>query len=73
MKYYTVTAVNTDGTPNTLNFDHVSAWSLDNLSTFFVDHGVALKSEYAYSIDDKPVYFKDPITDEYILNTGQVI
>jgi hypothetical protein len=73
MKYYTVTGVNKDGTPNTLSFDHVSAWSLNNLATFFAENGVILKSQHVYSIDDKPLYCKDPVTEEYIPNTGQVI
>jgi hypothetical protein len=73
MKYFDVTAVNTDGTENSLLFDHVSEWSFNGLRDFFAEKGVTLKKTYTYAIDDRPVYIKDPITEEYLPNTGQVI
>ena len=73
MKYYSVTAVNTDGSENNLSFDHVSEWSFKGMRDFFTENGVTLKATYAYSIDDRPIYIKDPITEEYLPNTGQVI
>lgn len=73
MRYFDVTAVNADGTPNTLHFDHVSEWSLKSLTEFFSGNGVVLKPTFSYSIDDKPVWYKDPETSELLLNTGQVV
>jgi hypothetical protein len=43
------------------------------MKPFFLENGVVLKPLYAYSIDDKPVYFRNSETDEIELNTGQVI
>lgn len=73
MKYYSVSAVNADGSENTLKFDHVSAWSLKGLTSFFALGGVVLKPTYAYSIDDRPVYVSDPVTEEYLKNNGEVV
>jgi hypothetical protein len=65
--------VNVDGTPNSAAFDHVSQWSLDSMTPFFLENGVVLKPLYAYAIDDRPVWAKDQVTEEYVRNTGQVI
>ncbi len=73
IKYFNVTAVNADGTSNTLNFDRVPESSLESLGTFFGDAGVVLQPAYAYSIDDRPLYVADAVTGEYTKNTGQVI
>jgi hypothetical protein len=73
VKYYNVEAVNADGTPNNLKFDHVSEWSLKGLTEFFGSHGVVLKPAFAYSVDDKPLYYRDIETGELKKNTGQVL
>jgi hypothetical protein len=75
VNYFSVAAVNADGTPNTLNFDHVSDWSFKSLERFFGGMGVVLKKVpgTTYVIDDKPLYYKDEVTGELLPNTGQVI
>ena len=73
MRYFDVKAVNADGSPNTLHFTHVSQWSLTGMTGFFAENGVVLQPTYRYSIDDRPIYRRDPDTEEYLPNTGQVI
>lgn len=75
MKYFSVQAVNADGTPNTLDFDHVSDWSFKGLEKFFGEMGVILSRVPGTTrvIDDKPLYYKDELTGEVLPNTGQVI
>ena len=73
MKYFNVSAVNTDGSPNSALFTHVSQWSLDSMKPFFLENGVVLRETFAYSEDDKPLWAWDEITEMYVRNFSEVL
>lgn len=72
MRYYDVTT-SKDGVDRGTFFDHVSEMSLKSLRNFFEKQGIEVHAEYRYSIDDKPIFYKDENTGQILPNTGQVI
>lgn len=72
MRYYDVTTSKNGVDRGTL-FDHVSEMSLNSLRKFYEKQGIEVHAEYKYSVDDKPIFFRDEDTGQIVRNEGQVI